>query len=79
MIALGSMFYLRITQYVYWVTGASLVVMGKHASAWGVRDCSRYHVFRWGPLIGLRSAARLKTRQMGSPRGSIGGRTCFKI
>ena len=31
-------------------------------------DCSRHHMFRWGPLIGLRSVAHLKTRQMGSPR-----------
>ena len=41
---------------------------GCHGEAWGVRDCSRHHVFRWGPLIGLRSAARVKTRQMRSPR-----------
>ena len=45
---------------------------GEACERMGVRDCSRHHMFRWGPLIALRSAAHLKTRQMGSPRGSIG-------
>ena len=49
-----------------------LGAMAKHASACGGHDSRRHHVLRWGSLIGLRSAAHLKMRQMRSPRGSVG-------
>ena len=44
---------------------------GCHSEAWVFvcgRDSRRHQVLRWSPLIGLRNAARLKTRQMRSPR-----------
>ena len=55
-----------LNNYIHWLQEhahvlvlsgrCQLVVMGKHASACGVRDSRRHHVLRRGSLIGPRSA-----------------------
>ena len=49
--------------------------LGCHEESWVFvcgRDSRRHHVLRWSSLIGLRSAARLKTHQRRSPHGTVG-------
>ena len=47
-----------------------LVAMGEHGCSCAYVTAKQTRV-PVGPLVGLRSVARLKTRQMGSPRGLI--------